>query len=231
MYKRLLDAIFNFANQSVHPQNSNGLEPNKSSWLFDELGGLKEDNTAKMSSSIATGNALANPEAGANEILTMYYTAMGFPFTTTHDRAPVLTREGFYALMVLDTHISPPTQLVRLNKILSTRHSYLLDPMTNQPFARNVIPRESLPANPDPQILQQSRASKANFAAQMKAYLGNPADPIQMSGQIVGVQPAQRDYGQLMQMENFRHHQTMSGLSPGYWTQGSGGGTFMILVG
>lgn len=239
-YQRLLQAIFNYANQSCHPMNTNGLEPAKLAWVHDQLGTKLEDNTARASLQIAARIAHPSPESFRNQLLTMYYSSYGLAYVMPYnDGTPVLTREGFIAHMVSDTLINPTLQRERLNRILSNHHTALIDPATNLPFPRHAIsiPRNSLSWMPDMTELRQVASRKAAFEAQFFPYLQQCSQshqnvqsqgyhctlpngtPQQSLAALQATANNNNEYWTMMRMgQNYLHNSTMDALTPGYVT-------------
>lgn len=200
LYLRLLDGIFNFADRSCQPQNSQGLEPAKSAALYDELGYPVQGNPSKSYLQLATQNGFPMPEAARNEMLTLYYDAFSFQYTG-QGAMPVLTRQGFHAAMVMDTLVDPAGHLNRLNHILSRHHANILDPTTNMPFPLNQIPRDAFPVSSDGQTIQNQRSRNVQFNAQFSLYLQN-----------------------MQQMQQMKHFNTMAAMPNTYMVTRPGNG-------
>ncbi|KAM5386907.1 hypothetical protein ACJZ2D_000200 [Fusarium nematophilum] len=201
LFTRLIDAIFNFGDASIAPQQTGVLEPEKAAKLYEWMAYADSNNYAKSFLNFAVQNNFPSPQARQSEAMAIVWRVFELEYTTTSTGTPALTREGFRAAMLMDSLVDPVIQLKRFNFVLGNNHGTLIDPATGAPFPTSTIPADALPAAGD-QETQRVQAQK--MAAVSAEYL---------------------EYQKgMMAAQNFKHQMTMDGLTAGYWVPNPYGG-------
>ncbi|KAF9124664.1 hypothetical protein BG015_005048, partial [Linnemannia schmuckeri] len=101
LFTRLLNGIFNYF-ISTAPAHPIGFDPIKFAAAFTALKYSDNNNQVRRLFIFATQNQFPSPEQFVYDVLPMFYRAFEIPYAI-HNGLPVLTREGFHALFLMDT--------------------------------------------------------------------------------------------------------------------------------
>lgn len=180
LFTRLLDAIFSCFLDGPH---QNGLDPIRYASAFTALMYTDNENKPRYFFIFATQNHFPSPEGFVYDVMPIYYRCFNIRYTIENG-LPVLTREGFHAVMLRDTLGDPDTQCRRLNAFLATHGARVLDPATGRPFPTLVIPRSAFPLSSDPGTWQSAKQMNEAFNKELSVYL---KDMRTMAQQLHGV--------------------------------------------
>lgn len=197
LFARLAVAIYTYIDSSFEPRQTTWLEPEKCSMVLDLLGYTADENAFRSFNLASEHNGKGI--AWSDEEVAFVYRQYGWEHTLVNrgsllpmgeqqqaffqpdsDGTPLLSRNGFIAMMLGDALCDPDDFCARLNRLLSVIPP-LVDPATQQYFARRDVPRNAWPAGADQDALwkgdlvQQARLrrSEEQAAAERTVYVPN----------------------------------------------------------
>lgn len=195
LFARLAVAIYTYIDASFEPRQTTWLEPEKCSIVLDLLGYTADENAfhSFQLASQQNGRGLAWSDeevafvyrqygwehtlVSRGSLLPMGEQQQGF-FQPVSDGTPLLSRNGFIAMLLGDALCDPDDFCARLNRLLAVVPP-LVDPATQQYFARRDVPRDAWPAAADQDALwkgdlvQQARIrrSEEQAAAERRVFV------------------------------------------------------------
>lgn len=189
LFSRLANALYTYIDFAFEPRQTSWLEPEKCSVVLDLLGYTPEENAFRSFDLESQHNRKG--VTWSDEEVTFVYRQYGWDHTLASRASlqpvgvqqrdgnfiqpvsqgmPLLSRKGFVAMMLGDALRDPDDFCARLNRLLASI-PLLVDPATEQYFARRDVPRSSWPAVADPEALwkvetvQQARIRRAEEQA------------------------------------------------------------------
>ncbi|KAL0631592.1 hypothetical protein Q9L58_009535 [Maublancomyces gigas] len=197
LFARLAVAIYTYIDSAFEPRQTTWLEPEKCSIVLDLLGYTPGENAFRsfQLASQHNGNGIAWSDGevafvyrqygwehtlvNRSSLLPMGEQQQPF-FQPVSDETPLLSRNGFIAMMLGDALCDPDDFCARLNRLLASIPP-LVDPATQQYFSRRDVPRNAWPAAADQDALwkgdsvQQARIrrSEEQAAAERTIFIPN----------------------------------------------------------
>jgi hypothetical protein len=164
LFRRLIDAIFTYF---LSNSTSKGLSPAQYEHAFATLMYPEDENKAHYIFSLADEYYFPSAEGFVNKAMGLFYQSFRIPNTTQNGR-PVLTREGFHAVMLRDTLVDPDAQSLRFNTFLGIHGERVLESATGLPFPTLVIPRSAFPPHSDEVVRQTTKTCNETFNSLLK---------------------------------------------------------------
>lgn len=203
LFVRLANAIYTYIDFAFEPRQTSWLEPEKCSVVLDLLGYTSEENAFRSFHVESQRNGKGT--SWSDEEVAFVYRQYGWDHTLAsrgslrpveerqYDEEfiqpvtqgmPLLSRKGFLAMVLGDALCDPGDFCARLNRLLLSIPP-LVDPVTEQYFARMEVPRSSWPTLADPEALwkgdlvQQERVRRATeqIAATRVIFVPTPGYP------------------------------------------------------
>lgn len=187
LFARLAVAIYTYIDASFEPRQTTWLEPEKCSVVLDLLGYTPEENAFRSFQLASQHNGKGI--AWSDEEVRFVYEQYGWDHTLVNrasllpmgeqqqpfvqpvcDGTPLLSRNGFTAMLLGDALCDPDDFCARLNGLLMSVPP-LVDPATQQYFARRDVPRSAWPVSADQDALwkgdsvQQARIRRSEDQA------------------------------------------------------------------